>query len=846
MAIDLEHLGRALRDAGQPDQAIAMYQESHQVGMTPAPVQNWNPGVSLRHQAILLAERGEVAEALRLCHDIVEIARARQNRHELTIALEYLGDALWKCGHLEDAAVAFAESFQCGMHPDRLPDWNPRIPTRKEADVRLELGDRAAADELRRRAVESLRTDVEHYRALGDRKNLADALEYLGDSLREAGSADEALSAYRESFEVGMSPERAPKWSPHSVLGEEAALLASLADHEGCVLVRQRLVEFSREDGDRRNLAIDLEHLGRALRDAGQPDQAIAMYQESYQVGMNPEPVQNWNPGVSLRFQAELMSDRGEKVEALRLRHDIVAIARARQNRHELTIALEYLGDALWKCGHLEDAAVAFAESFQCGMHPDRLPDWNPRIPTRKEADVRLELGDRAAADELRRRAVESLRTDVEHYRALGDRKNLADALEYLGDSLREAGSADEALSAYRESFEVGMSPERAPEWSPRWVLGNEASLLTSLADHDGCVLVRHRLVEFSREDGDRRYLAIDLEHLGHALRDAGQPDQAIAMYQESHQIGMNPEPIQNWNPGVSLRYQAILLAERGEEAEALRLCHELVAIARARQNRQELAIALEYLGDDLREAGSAEEALRAYRESFEVGMSPERAPEWSPRSVLAEEARLLSSLGDYVGGVAVWRRVVEFARQDGDRRELAIDLEALADALRQAGQSDEAMHAYLEAFDVGTTPPVRIGGDAARPLLEVGLMLGMSGDADGSLQFLRRAVEIARGGGSSANAPLGSVVLLRASRALGAILSSAGMVIAAVEEMDPDSQIALAVARGREGSHELLSAAADWWGTQAECLEGIGDRHEAESARRRERRIRGRLTEPR
>jgi tetratricopeptide (TPR) repeat protein len=159
--------------------------------------------------------------------------------------------------------------------------------------------------------VEVLRTDVERYRALGDRKNLADALEYLGDSLREAGSAEEALRVYRESFEVGMSPERAPEWSPRSVQIEEARLLSSLADHEGCVLVRQRLVEFSREDGDRRYLAIDLEHLGHALRDAGQPDQAIAMYQESYQVGMNPEPVQNWNPGVSLRFQAELMSDRG-------------------------------------------------------------------------------------------------------------------------------------------------------------------------------------------------------------------------------------------------------------------------------------------------------------------------------------------------------------------------------------------------------------------------------------------------------------------------------------------------------------------------------------------------------
>jgi hypothetical protein len=69
-------------------------------------------------------------------------------------------------------------------------------------------------------------------------------------------------------------------------------------------------------------------------------------------------------------------------------------------------------------------------------------------------------------------------------------------------------------------------------------------------------------------------------------------------------------------------------------------------------------------------------------------------------------------------------------------------------------------------------------------------------------------------------------------------------MVIAALEEMHPDRQAALALARGTEGSDELLLATANWWRTQAECLEAIGDRHEAESARRRERRTRSRLTE--
>ena len=839
LALAHEWLGDTLRRADRLDEAMEAYQRSLATGLGPPRADDWTPS-SVRWQiAKVHMRRGEVASAIEIHRTAVEEERHGSDRWALATALEQLGRALYEAGRFGEAIDEFIESHEVGSYPEPLERWKPQVALHWQARCHQRLGEHGRAIEIRR----SL---VEFQRQAGDRHHLCQEIDWLACALRDAGRFDEAAIAFGEAYEAGMMPNQVDGWNPSGILYRHSKMCADRGDYDSSIRLCRHAESISRNALNRARHAADLENLGDALRGAQRFDEALSAYRESFAVGMHPEPAADWSPRSVLNEEAETLSIIGDRSGCLAARQRAVDFSRRHEKRRHLTFDLEYLGDALQECGHLEDAAVAFAESFQCGMHPDRLPDWNPGIPTRKEADVRLELGDRAAADELRRRSVELLRMDVERYRALGDRKNLADALEYVGDALRKAGSAEAALSAYRESFEVGMSPERALEWSPRSVQIEEARLLSSLADHEGCVLIRRRLVELSRADGDRRDLAIDLEHLGHALRDAGQPDQAIAMYQESHQVGMNPEPIQNWNPGVSLRYQAILLAERGEEAEALRLCHELVAIARARQNRQELAIALEYLGDDLREAGSAEEALRVYRESFEVGMSPERAPEWSPRSVLAEEARLLSSLGDYAGGVAVWRRVVEFARQDGDRRELAIDLEALADALRQAGQSDEAMHAYLEAFDVGTTPPVRIGGDAARPLLEVGLMLGMSGDADGSLQFLRRAVEIARGGGSSANAPLGSVVLLRASRALGAILSSAGMVIAAVEEMDPDSQIALAVARGREGSHELLSAAADWWGTQAECLEGIGDRHEAESARRRERRIRGRLTEPR
>jgi tetratricopeptide (TPR) repeat protein len=843
LAVGLEFLGHALRDAGRPDEAIGVYQESHRVGMDPSPVQNWNPGISLRCQAELMEDRGEKAEALRLRHEIVEIERGRQDRRELAIGLEFLGHALRDAGRPDEAIEMYQESHRVGMNPSPVEKWNPGISLRHQAELIAERGDKAEALRLRREVVAMSR-------ARQIPRELAIALEFLGDALREAGSAEEALSAYRESFEVGMSPTRAPDWSPRSVLREEAALLSSLGDHEGCVSVRRRVVGFAREDGDRRALAVDLEFLGHALRAVGRPDEAIGMYQESHRVGMDPSPVQNWNPGISLRCQAELMEDGGEKVEALRLRHEVVEIARGRQDRRELAIALEALGDALRESGQPGDAAIAFAEAFDCGMYPEVVEEWSPRIPTRKEAGVREALGEQLAAGELRRRVVELSRAEVERCRGSGDRGRHADCLEYLGDALREAGSDAEALATYRESYDVGMRPERVQGWSPRSVMSEEAKLLASLGDGEGCVSVRRRIVEVSGQDGQRRDLTLDLDYLGDALLRIGRHREAVAVFAESFREGMHPERIPSWNPCSSLvkGAEACLALDDQEGADELyRRAVELrradVERCRRSGDRGELANHLEYLGDALRVSGKSDEALSAYRESYAVGMQPERAAKWSPRSALAEEAALLSTLGDHAGAAVVRLRAIDFIRLEGDRRALAIEMELLGDDLRLSDRSEEAIRAYLESFEAGTTPPVRFGGDAARPLLEVALMVGAAGDNDGAIRYLRRAVELARGP-DAARVPNEPVVLLRASGALGARLSSAGMVIAALEEMHPDRQAALALARGTEGSDELLLATANWWRTQAECLEAIGDRHEAESARRRERRTRSRLTE--
>ena len=663
LAVELEWLGDALREAGRHDEALKAYREAIETGMHPTRCENWSP-------ASVWAE----------------IAKVHEAREAWSAAIE--AEAACLEGSLEDDNTG-----------------NACRTASRLGDLHAKLGDQEAGVEWQHRAVEIAREG-------GDRGDITLSLGWLGDALREAGRHDEALKAYREAIETGVHPTWCEEWSPAGVWCEiaevhkareawseaieaEAACLegylkdgntgnacrtasrlsdlhAKLGDQEAGVEWQHRAVEIAREGGDRGDIALSLGWLGDALREAGRHDEALEAYREAIDAGMHPTRCEQWSPASVW-----------------------AKIAKAHKAREAWDEAIE--AEAACLEGSLEDDNTG-----------------NACYAAARLGDLHAELGDPEAGVEWQHRAVEIAREG-------GDRRHVALSLGWLGNAFREAGRHDEALTAYREAIETGMHPTRCEQWSAAdawaeiaevhkareaWSEAIEAEaaclegylkdgntgnacraaarlgdLHATLGDPEAGVEWQRRAVEIAREGGDRRHVALSLGWLGDALREAGRLDEALEAFREAIEAGMHPTRCEEWSPADAWAKMAevhtareawseaieaeaarlevhladgnirnacraaarlgTLHAKRGDPEAGIEWRRRAVEIARAGDERGDVVLSLEWLGDALREAGSDDEALKAYRDAIDTGMHPERCEEWSPADAWYEIAEI-------------------------------------------------------------------------------------------------------------------------------------------------------------------------------------------------------------
>jgi len=663
-----------------------------------------------------LVSIGDEGRGIEECRRAVELADRHASQRHRAVARERLGDTLRKAKRLEEALEAYQQSYDTGMHPERVANWYPAVPLADAGDVLGQLGRWDEAIAKHEQAIDTWRQD-------GDRREVAIALERLGDVLRKAKRLEEALDAYQQSHETGMNPERADDWSPASCLYETARTLALLKRWDEAISKHHSSIAELRQNGDRRGVAIGLERLGDTLHEAGRLEEALDAYQHSYDTGMNPERVKRWHPAVPLADAATVLGLLGRWDEAIKRHQEAIELWRQNGDRRGLAIGIERLGDALQEAGRLEEALEAYQQSYDTGMNPERIANWYPAVPLADAGDVLGQLGRWDEAIAKHHEAIAARRQD-------GDRRRLATAIERLGDTLGEAGRLEEALDAYQQSYETGMNPERAEDWSPASCLYETARTLTSLKRWDEALAKHHQAIAIQRQDGDRRSLAIGLERLGDTLQEAGRLEEALDAYQQSYETGMNPERIANWYPAVPLADAGDVLGQLGRWDEAIAKHEQAIDTRRQDGDRRGIAIGLERLGDTLRQAGRFEEALRVYEQSYETGMTPERAEDWSPASCLYETARTLTSLKRWDEAISKHNSSIAELRQDGDQRGLAIGLERLGDTLQEAGRLEEALTTYLESCDTGEKDDLWNPGRCLAETAKVLRRLGREGEA--------------------------------------------------------------------------------------------------------------------
>jgi tetratricopeptide (TPR) repeat protein len=432
---------------------------------------------------------------------------------------------------------------------------------------------------------------------------------------------------------------------------------------------------------------------------------------------MTPERAADWKPGFPLWGAARVFADMERWDEAAEFRRQAAQAFADDGNRGGQAVQLEYLGHALQMAGRLEEALNAYRKSHEAGMTPERVGDWKPGFSLSGAAAVLFSMERWEEAVECRRQAAQAFADD-------GDRGGQAVQLDLLGDALRRAGRSEDALQAYMDAVHTGMTPERAPDWSPAAPLSDAALVLAELERWDEAAEFRRQAAQAFADDGNRGGQAVELELLGHALRVVGRLDDALDAYLKSHEAGMTPERVPDWKPGDSLTNAAGVLdaLERWDEAIAYR--RRAVEMYAADGDRREQALELEFLGDSLVELDRLGDALDCYRQSHSVGMLPEPVANWDPARSLMEAARVLTQQGRLGPANDMFAEAVKQALALRNRTDDGSHAPTLLLTTTEWGRmlaDHEGRIAALEAMEAGRAAALSIEGhgDAARWKLE-------------------------------------------------------------------------------------------------------------------------------
>ncbi|MEU9574810.1 tetratricopeptide repeat protein [Streptomyces massasporeus] len=308
-----------------------------------------------------------------------------------------------------------------------------------------------------------------------------------------------------------------------------------------------------------------------------------------------------------------------------------------------------------------------------------------------------------------------------------------ATALNYLSQILPDCGRVDEAVEAASKSLDISRSRgDRARQATALTSLG---AALQRAERFEDAVKAHTESLTVSRELGDQGCVGEALMGLADTLHETRRYDEATDVLNESvrHFAAMDDwhaEGLQLMRLGDTLfamkqsaeavetfRRALVLYQERGDEhhqaialqnlwsvsdlsaEEAVDNYQRLVAICHKVWDRALESVALNALGDKLKQLDRYEEAVAAYREA--AAIHEERDEERLLLKVLNSLGIALRTAGRITEAVEVHEREIELARARGARHKEAEALERLATTLRCGRRRLRAVEARIKAVGI-------------------------------------------------------------------------------------------------------------------------------------------------
>jgi len=250
-------------------------------------------------------------------------------------------------------------------------------------------------------------------------------------------------------------------------------------------------------------------------------------------------------------------------------------------------------------------------------------------------------------------RAEEFARSGLSILRPFSDRKEIALALDVLGDAVHKLGRDAEATQLHREGLAI------------------------------------------RREIGDHEGIARTLDFLGSHADQRGEYREAEECWRESLRIG---EDIgDTWAIAHELINLGSLAFERGEFGQAKLLYERSLPLLREMSDQWGLADCLNNLGSVARLTGEHAEARRLYLENLAIRR--EIGHRWGIAFGMIQLARVEEQLARYAEAKQLFLQALVIARETGHRWGILIALISLGNVLDALGEHEEAKDYFHQAL---------------------------------------------------------------------------------------------------------------------------------------------------
>lgn len=330
------------------------------------------------------------------------------------------------------------------------------------------------------------------FAALGDRADVAHAINLRGSVLKERGELAPARESYLRARDL------------FAAAGDEASLasidynLGTLSEREGDKAAARSQFEQSlalyRLLGHRRGEATALSAVGSLLRQAGDLAGAAAAYERALPLALHAGDVRS-----VLYLQnnvGNLRRDQGDLLAAQRSYEAGLVLAREVADRRGLSQLLHNLGGVRRLRGDLAGARVAYEEALALRRSAGEKGGMAGTL--RGLAKVLLAQGDLAGARRLHEEAL-ALR------RELGEKGNVASSLMSLAEVALEEGRPELALSTLQGVAEEFRRQERHDEEA--YAEATRARALVAIGNRKAARAASERALEAARLSGSKEAL---------------------------------------------------------------------------------------------------------------------------------------------------------------------------------------------------------------------------------------------------------------------------------------------------------------------------------------------------